>query len=105
MSRTFEYDVFLSYSSKDKKTVHALAKRLEKDGLRVWLDVWEIIALDRLLGKVDKLERGLEQSRTLLMCMSPAESMKPGSSVPVTLTFDGGISLMSDFAVRSAGGK
>jgi periplasmic copper chaperone A len=40
-----------------------------------------------------------------LMCMSPAESMKPGSSVPVTLTFEGGISLTSDFPVRSAGGK
>jgi len=40
-----------------------------------------------------------------LMCMSPAESMKPGSSVPVTLTFEGCISLTSDFPVRSAGGK
>jgi copper(I)-binding protein len=40
-----------------------------------------------------------------LMCMSPAETMKPGSSVPVTLTFEGGISLISDFPVRSAGGK
>jgi periplasmic copper chaperone A len=40
-----------------------------------------------------------------LMCMSPAESMKPGSSVPVTLTFEGGISLTSSFPVRSAGGK
>ena len=39
---TFEYDVFLSYSSKDKKTVHALAERLRGDGVRVWLDVWEI---------------------------------------------------------------
>ena len=40
-----------------------------------------------------------------LMCMSPAESTKPGISVPVTLTFEGGISLTSDFPVRSAGGK
>ena len=40
-----------------------------------------------------------------LMCMSPAESMKPGSSVPVTLTFEGGLSLTSDFPIRSAGGK
>ena len=40
-----------------------------------------------------------------LMCMSPAESMKPGSSVPVTLTFEGGLSLTSQFPVRSAGGK
>ena len=42
MSRTFEYDVFLSYSSKDKETVHALAERLREDGLRVWLDAWAI---------------------------------------------------------------
>ena len=40
-----------------------------------------------------------------LMCMSPAESMKPGSSIPVTLTFEGGVSLTSDFPVRAAGGK
>ena len=42
MTKTFEYDVFLSYSSKDKKTVHALATRLKKEGLRVWLDAWVI---------------------------------------------------------------
>ena len=35
---SFEYDVFLSYSSKDKKTVHALAKRVWKDGLRACID-------------------------------------------------------------------
>ncbi len=28
MSGTFDYDVFLSYSSTDKKIVHALAERL-----------------------------------------------------------------------------
>ena len=33
-----------------------------------------------------------------LMCMSPAKSMKPGTSVPVTLTFEGGVSLTSDFS-------
>ncbi len=40
-----------------------------------------------------------------LMCMSPAESMKPGTSVPVTLTFEGGVSLTSTFPVRAAGGN
>jgi periplasmic copper chaperone A len=40
-----------------------------------------------------------------LMCMSPAESMKPGTSVPVTLTFEGGVSLTSAFPVRAAGGN
>ena len=65
----FEYDVFLSYSSKDKKTVHALAKRLKKDGLGVWLDAWVIQPGDPIGLKI---QHGVEKSRTLLMCMSPA---------------------------------
>lgn len=69
MGKMFDYDVFLSYSSKDKKIVHALAERLKKDGLRVWLDKWEIKPGD-LIGL--KIQHGLEQSRTLVMCMSSA---------------------------------
>jgi hypothetical protein len=34
MGQEFEYDVFLSYSSKDKAVVRPLAKRLRQDGLR-----------------------------------------------------------------------
>ena len=69
MSRKFEYDVFLSYSSRDKKVVHALAARLKKDGLRVWLDSWVIQPGDPIGLKI---QRGLEHSRTLVMCMSAA---------------------------------
>ena len=65
----FEYDVFLSYSRKDKKVVHALAKRLKKDGLRVWLDAWVIQPGDSIPMKI---QHGVEKSRTLLMCMSPS---------------------------------
>jgi len=68
-AKTFEYDVFLSYSSKDKEKVHALAERLKADGLRVWLDAWAIRPGDSIPLKI---QQGLEQSRTLLMCMSPA---------------------------------
>ena len=42
MPPDFEYDVFLSYSSKDKPAVRRLAERLKGDGLRVWLDEWVI---------------------------------------------------------------
>jgi beta-lactamase class D len=42
MGQRFKYDVFLSYSSKDRKVVRQLAKRLKKDGVRVWFDEWEI---------------------------------------------------------------
>ncbi|MBS1831015.1 MAG: TIR domain-containing protein, partial [Acidobacteria bacterium] len=58
--KQFLFDVFLSYSSKDKAVVRALAERLRGDGLRVWLDEWT--------GRPD--EEGLEQSRVMVLCLS-----------------------------------
>jgi copper(I)-binding protein len=40
-----------------------------------------------------------------LMCMSPAASLKPGTTVPVTLEFGDGGTLTSDFAVRGVADK
>ena len=42
ISDEFPCHVFLSHSAKDKAVVRAVAERLRKDGLRVWLDEWEI---------------------------------------------------------------
>jgi small GTP-binding protein len=64
---SFPYDVFLSHSRKDMATVLDLAGRLRKDGLRVWLDAWEILPGDNIPAKI---EEGLESSRLLLLCMS-----------------------------------
>ena len=64
---SFNYDVFHSYSSKDKAVVRALAKRLEADGLQVWFDEWALKPGDNILANI---EEGLEQSRVLLLCMS-----------------------------------
>jgi len=69
MNKTFKYDVFLSYSSRDKEIVTTLAERLKNDGLRVWLDSWVIKPGDSIPLKI---QQGLEQSRTLIMCMSAA---------------------------------
>ena len=44
MDESFAFDVFLSHSSKDKRVVRPLAERLRADGLRVWLDEWELNA-------------------------------------------------------------
>ncbi len=54
MAETFSHDVFLSHSSKDKKVVRAMAKRLRGDGLRVWFDDWEIKAGDSIPGKIEE---------------------------------------------------
>src|SRR5690242_1387679 len=67
MEETFEYDVFLSHSSKDEAVVREIAERLRGDGIRVWLDLWEIRKGDSIPAKI---ERGLEKSRVLVLCMS-----------------------------------
>jgi hypothetical protein len=62
-----EYDVFLSYSSKDKPTVQELAERSKQDGSRMWFDNWVINPGDLIPLAI---ERGLERSRTLVLVMS-----------------------------------
>ena len=67
MSDGFSFDVFLSHSSKDKAVVRAVAERLRADGVRVWLDAWELRPGDNIPAKI---EEGLEHSRVLVLCMS-----------------------------------
>ncbi len=67
MSPQFSYDVFLSHSSRDNEVVRPLAERLLADGVRVWLDDWEIQPGDSISADI---EEGLEQSRVLVLCMS-----------------------------------
>jgi small GTP-binding protein len=63
----FEFDVFLSYSAKDKEVVREIAQRLRQGGLRVWFDESDI----KSGGSIwDKVEYGLEHSRGLVLCMS-----------------------------------
>ncbi|HEY0511752.1 MAG TPA: TIR domain-containing protein [Thermoanaerobaculia bacterium] len=67
MADDFKYDVFLSYSAKDKRVVRPIAERLRAEGLRVWLGDWELRPGDNVPAKV---EEGLESSRVLVLCMS-----------------------------------
>lgn len=67
MPDDFQYDVFLSHSSKDKPTVRDLAERLRSDGLRVWFDEWDIRLGDSIPKKIDE---GLKQSRFIIICVS-----------------------------------
>src|SRR5437870_2934775 len=67
MSESFGWDLFLSYSSRDRSIVGAIAERLRADGLRVWFDAWELRAGDHVQARI---EDGLERARVLVMCMS-----------------------------------
>jgi hypothetical protein len=68
MCADFPYDVFLSHNAQDKPWVRRLAERLKQAGLRVWFDEWNVAAGDIIALKVDE---GLEQSRVLVLCISP----------------------------------
>ena len=69
MPDQFQSDVFLSYNQADKPRVRRLAERLRAANLRVWFDEWVIRPGDDIYLAV---ERGLEASRTLVLCLSSA---------------------------------
>ncbi len=62
------YDVFLSHSSAQKEWVEALAQNLDRAGKKVFLDSWCLVP-----GRdfVDGLKRGLSESRSAVLVVSP----------------------------------
>ena len=67
MNESFECDVFLSHSAKDRAVVRDVAERLRNDGVKVWFDEWVLKPGDSIPSKI---EEGLEHSRVLVLCMS-----------------------------------
>ncbi|MEM7374688.1 MAG: TIR domain-containing protein [Bacteroidota bacterium] len=64
-----DYDLFLSYSHADKELADALVSGLEQEGLRVWIDTFEIEFGDSI---TEQINAGLAQSRYGLVLISPA---------------------------------
>jgi len=67
IDKKFQFDVFLSYSASDKLIVRELASKLKEDGIRVWFDEEQIGSGGNISAKI---EAGLEESRTLVTCIS-----------------------------------
>jgi len=65
--RPAEYDVFLSYASEDRAWCERLAECLRAQGIRVWVDFWELQPGDHLEAR---LNEGLERSRRLVTLFS-----------------------------------
>ncbi len=42
MADNIQFDVFLSYNSKDKAEVELFAKWLKQENIRIWFDKWEL---------------------------------------------------------------
>jgi hypothetical protein len=67
-NRTKDYDLFLSHASEDGAWCERLAKRLRADGVRVWLDTWELQPGDKL---ADRINDGIERSRQTAVVWTP----------------------------------
>ena len=62
MTTAFAYDVFLSYSARDKAVVRALAGRAPRGGLKVWFDGRVLKPGDNMQTRI---EEGLDRSGVL----------------------------------------
>jgi hypothetical protein len=63
-----KFDIFISYSTKDKDFVRRLANDLKENGLTVWLDELNLRAGDSL---ADEISTAIKNSKFLLVIMSP----------------------------------
>ena len=63
------FDAFVSYGHGDAEWVHALAGNLERLGLRVFLDAWELVAGDLIAVQ---LQRGLAAADAVVFVVSAA---------------------------------
>lgn len=62
-----KYDLFISYSSKDRPSVSEFVEILRAHGLTVWFDAFEMQPGDRLR---DRIGEGIERSRYMVVVLS-----------------------------------
>ncbi len=66
-----KYDVFISYSLKDRTWVRDLAKALHDQGLTVWYDEAEVKPGESLL---ERIHEGLNKSRSIVFLIGTGAS-------------------------------
>lgn len=64
----YQFDLFISYSRRDRDAVMRLVDRLREDSIRLWIDEDQIGGGDPLREVIVK---GIEQSQHIICCLSP----------------------------------
>jgi CHASE2 domain-containing sensor protein len=65
-----QFDVFLSYNSRDREIVERIAERLKRSGLEPWLDKWAQTPGGEWQ---EELARGIEASRACAVFVGPSD--------------------------------
>jgi len=68
MAEDTRYHVFLSHNSADKPAVEELARRLVKEGIRPWLDKWNLIPGEKWQ---EAIEEALQKCDTCAVFIGP----------------------------------
>jgi hypothetical protein len=63
------YDVFLSHNGTDKPAIEELARRLVKEGIRPWLDRWNLIPGEPWQ---EAIEEALDACQTVAVFLGPS---------------------------------
>lgn len=67
-------NLFVSHRGTDTVEAERLAKELQAQGHKVWLDVWDIGIGDSIVARIDK---GLAEAAYLILCYSGASVLAP----------------------------
>lgn len=62
---TYQYDVMISYSHKNKSDSHKISEKLKRDQFKIWLDQKEMYG-----STMERMAEGVEHSEFLIICMS-----------------------------------
>jgi hypothetical protein len=80
------FQVFLSHSSADKPAAEELARRLLKEGIQAWLDIWHLIPGDPWQPAI---ERALAESETCAVFVGPSSTgLRPWQNEEMRVAID-----------------
>lgn len=78
------YDAFISYSSKDRALVTQLGNALNKQGLRVWMDQWELQGGSNFVTEIGEI---LQSVRAVIVCYG-SDGYGPWQQAEVDIALD-----------------
>lgn len=74
MSPTTDYDIFLSYSNKDKSWVTEFVSALKGAGVKTWFDVHALVPGER---RDDRLQQAFRESSIIVVILSENSVASP----------------------------
>ncbi len=86
-----KYDIFVSYSRKDSDVVRPIIKPLEKEGYKVWIDIYGIESREQFKNKIVDV---IENSKTILFFSSANSNASEWTAKEIGIAVDAKIPII-----------